>query len=175
MTTDTRYPIGKFSRPTHVSLEDRRALVRRVHALPALLRSAVNGLSEEQLNTPYRDGGWTVRQVVHHIGDSHVNCLIRFKLGLTEERPTIRPYEENDWVRTEDSQALSMNDLLQFVDVLHTRLHAIVSPLDEQTGARTIVHPESGEQTLDQLLALYAWHGDHHVAHITSLRATNGW
>ncbi len=175
MSTDSRYPIGKFSRPPHVSAEERRALVQRMQALPARLRSAVNGLSAEQLETPYRDGGWTIRQVVHHIGDSHANCLMRFKLGLTEQRPTIRPYEENDWVRTPDAQSLTLDDLLQFVDVLHVRLHAIVSSLDEHTGARTIVHPDSGEQTLDQLLALYAWHGDHHVAHIANARTHHGW
>lgn len=174
-TTDPRYPIGPFTPPTRVSPAERAAFADRIGRLPERLRASVVGLNDAQLDTPYRDGGWTVRQVVHHVCDSHLNALIRFKLGLTEERPVVRPYDENTWLTTADATETSLEDALAFVDTLHRRLAAIAHSLDDVRGARELVHPESGVLTLDQLLATYAWHGDHHVAHITRLRERCGW
>ena len=150
-------------------------MVARIRELPIHLRASVHGLTAEQLDTPYRDGGWTVRDVVHHIGDSHLNALVRFKLGLTEVSPTVRPYDENLWLQTGDALNADVNEALDFVDAMHRRLSAVVSSIDDTAAVRTIVHPESGEQTLAQLLAHYAWHGDHHVAHITALRERRRW
>lgn len=175
MTDDLRYPIGRFSKPEKLTDGERAACVERIRALPLRLRDAVRGLSTEQLETRYRDEGWTVRQVVHHLGDSHINCLVRFKLGLTELTPLIKTYDENLWLETADARTESVDNLLSFVAALHMRLDAVVSGIDSQSGSRVIEHPESGLWTLDQLLAMYAWHGDHHVAHITSLRSRRGW
>ncbi len=173
--TDPRYPIGRFEKPDQVSPQERAAFAARIQRLPAQLTAAVDGFDDAQLDTPYRDGGWTVRQVVHHVGDSHLNALSRFKLGLTEERPVIRPYDEDAWVRTADGAGADVPAALAFVHALHHRFGAVAASLDDTTAARVIVHPESGEHRLDQLLAMYAWHGDHHVAHITALRAQRGW
>ena len=172
---DPRYPIGPFKRPASLSPDERAALVHRVGTLPAALRGAVQGLSDSRLDTPYREGGWTVRQVVLHVGDSHLNALTRFKLALTEERPTIRPYDENAWLETADMAGTSVEQGLAFVAEIHRRLHLLAGSITAETATRTLVHPESGEQTVDQLLANYAWHGDHHVAHITALRSARGW
>ncbi len=176
MTDDTlRYPIGRFTAPDALSAKARAALVDRLAALPAALRQAVAGLDDAQLDTPYRDGGWTVRQVVAHVGDSHLNCVVRLLLALTEARPTIRPYDEGAWVEVMDRAALPLESLLHFVDVVHERLVAVARTVDDAAGARPWVHPDSGAHTVDGLLANYAWHGDHHVAHITRLRARHGW
>ncbi len=175
MSADLRYPIGQFSKPDTVSAAERERMVERIRLLPVRLRASVTGLSSEQLDTPYRDGGWTVREVVHHIGDSHLNALVRFKLGLTESAPTVRPYDENLWLQTGDAINVNLEEALDFVDAMHRRFTAVVSSIDDQAGMRTIIHPESGEHTLAQLLANYAWHGDHHVAHITGLRERTGW
>lgn len=174
-TTDLRYPIGRFTRPASLDAPARRDAMRRLLATPAQLRLAVLGLDAGQLDTPYREGGWTVRQLVHHVADSHMNMYVRFKLGLTEERPTIKPYDENAWAQLADVAAVPVELSLQALDAVHARLDAVLRPLDERQWARTIVHPENGEQRLDQLLALYAWHGEHHVAHVTALRARMGW
>jgi len=174
MSDALRYPIGRFDKPVRVSDAERAAHVARLRALPSALRAAVQGLHADQLNTPYRDGGWTVRQVAFHLGDSHVNFLMRLKLGLTEHRPIIRPYDQNQWLATGDALSSTIEESLAFVDALHQRLNAVTSSVDATSGARTIVHPETGESTVDQLLAMYAWHGDHHVAHITALRARHG-
>ncbi len=175
MSTDVRYPIGRYSAPQTVSSTERRQMVDRIRALPVRLRASVHGLTEAQLDTPYRDGGWKVREVVHHIGDSHLNALVRFKLGLTEVAPTVRPYDENLWLQTGDAINADFDEALDFVEAMHRRFTAVVSSIDDEASLRTIIHPESGEQTLAQLLAHYAWHGDHHVAHITALRERNGW
>ncbi len=175
MSETLRYPIGRFAKPARVSDAERAILVARLRALPGALRKAVDNLDAQQQDTPYRDDGWTVRQVVFHLGDSHANFLIRLKLGLTEDRPTIRPYDENLWLTTGDAVASSIEDSLSFVDALHHRIHSIAVSVDATLGARTLVHPENGEFTVDQLLANYAWHGDHHVAHITALRTRRGW
>ncbi len=175
LSLDARYPIGQFVKPANVSASDRAGFVARLHILPVRLRDAVRGLSAEQLETPYRDDGWTVRQVVHHLGDSHMNAIVRCKLGLTETAPVVRPYDENLWLTTGDARAVDIEEALAFVDALHKRFAAVAASVDDQSAQRTIVHPESGEFTLAALLAQYAWHGDHHVAHITTLRAQRGW
>jgi uncharacterized damage-inducible protein DinB len=175
MSDDLRFPIGRFEKPTHVSAAQRASFVERLRVLPATLRAAVSGLDAAQQHTPYRDGGWTVHQVVFHLGDSHANFLIRLKLSLTEERPTIRPYDENLWLATGDALTATLDDSLAFLDAMHHRLVAVAAAVNDTLGARTLVHPQSGEFTVNQLLAMYAWHGDHHVAHITALRARRGW
>lgn len=176
MTNDLlRYPIGPFVRPARVADSARAEYVTQLAALPAELRAAVHGLNDAQCDTPYRDGGWTVRQVVYHLGDSHLNCLARLMLGLTEEAPTIRAYDESSWVQVGDAADDSINDALDFVTVLHARLVRVARTVTSAHGARTILHPDNGPLSIDVLLALYAWHGAHHVAHITALRARRGW
>ena len=175
MNVDVRYPIGRYDKPHTVSTSERQQFVERIRVLPVRLRASVHGLTPEQLSTPYRDGGWTVREVVHHIGDSHLNALVRVKLGLTESAPTVRPYDENLWLQTGDAVDSDLDEALDFVDALHRRFTAVVASIDDTASLRTIVHPESGEHTLAHVIANYAWHGDHHVAHITALRERNGW
>jgi uncharacterized damage-inducible protein DinB len=172
---DPRYPVGKFSPPQGAVPDAERAqLLNQVTEAPAKLRAAIQGLTETQLDTPYRDGGWTSRQVVHHVADSHMNAFIRFKLGLTEDNPTIKPYAEHLWADLAD-QKLPIDVSLPIVDNLHQRWVAVLRSMKETDWARTFNHPEMGMQRLDRALALYAWHGRHHVAHITSLREQKGW
>lgn len=177
MTTviDPRYPVGKFSPPEGaVPAEQRAQLLNQVAEAPAKLRSAIEGLTETQLDTPYRAGGWTSRQVVHHVADSHMNGFIRFKLGLSEDNPTIKPYPEHLWADLAD-QKLPTDVSLPIVDNVHERWVAVLRSMKETDWERTFNHPEMGVQRLDRALALYAWHGRHHVAHITSLREQEGW
>jgi uncharacterized damage-inducible protein DinB len=176
MTDDAlRFPIGRFARPAHSTPADRASRIERLATLPQRLHAAVEGLDAEQLATPYRDGGWNTRQVVFHVGDSHVNALVRLKLALTQERPTIQPYDEDAWVRTGDATTQSIRSALQFVEVVQERFVAVWKGLVAAQFDRVYVHPQNGESTLDQLLALYAWHGDHHLAHVTGLRSRRGW
>lgn len=172
---DLRYPIGRFERPVHSDDATRAEWVAQLAAMPAQLRAAVHGLHDAQLETPYRDGGWTVRQVVYHLGDSHLNCLARLMLGLTEHAPTIRPYDEGAWVQAGAAAGDTIDESLEFVRVLHARLVRVAGTVTAERGARTIVHPDNGALSIDVLLALYAWHGAHHVAHITALRTRRGW
>ena len=172
--TDLRYPIGKFSMPQSVSGSERTRFLENVAATPSRLRAAVDGLTGEQLETPYRPGGWTVRQVVHHVPDSHMNSYIRFKLALTENEPTIKTYHENLWAELADS-SLDIEVSLGLLESVHTRWVALLRSMTPQQFARTLRHPEMGLMSLDQLLALYSWHGRHHVAHITTLRERMGW
>ena len=174
-TDDLRFPIGRFTGVSEYSADDRAAAVARLRALPGALRAAVHGLDDTQLDTPYREGGWTVREVVLHIGDSHLNALSRLMLALTEVRPSIRVYDENAWVRVAAAAAPAIEPALAFVEVLHARFAAVADTVDHASGARELVHPENGPSTVNRLLALYAWHGDHHVAHITRLRERRGW
>ncbi|HTU34118.1 MAG TPA: bacillithiol transferase BstA [Candidatus Acidoferrum sp.] len=174
METDLRYPVGKFQRAENLSDTQRASLICAVAEAPAKLRQAVAGLTEQQLDTPYRPGGWTVRQVVHHLPDSHMNSFIRFKLGLTENEPTIKTYDEASWAKLADAKAAIEPSLVLF-ESLHTRWLALLNSLSPADWKRTVRHPEMGPMTLDSLLQLYAWHGRHHVAHITSLRERNGW
>jgi uncharacterized damage-inducible protein DinB len=172
---DLRYPVGKFERPASLSPEQRSAAIAAIAATPAKLRSAVRGLSDTQFDTPYRPGGWTVRQVVHHVPDSHSNAYTRFKLALTEDVPTIKPYDENAWAHLDDTRTTPIEISLTMVDALHDRWVRLLQSIPPGDFARKLNHPENGMMNLDQLLALYAWHGDHHVGHITSLRSRNGW
>jgi hypothetical protein len=154
----------------------RAACVARIAAAPAALRAAVAGLSDTQLDTPYRPGGWTVRQVVHHVPDSHLNAYVRIRLALTEDTPTIKPYEEARWAELPDARALPIEASLALLEGLHARWVGLLGGLGAADGARQFHHPEHGRLiTVDELIAMYAWHGEHHVAHVTSLRARNGW
>jgi hypothetical protein len=173
---DLRYPIGPFQAPAPGSATDAsRASHRKgIRNLPAMLRSSVLGLDERQVDTPYRPGGWTVRQVVHHVADSHLNAVCRFKLSLTEDVPTVRPYDEGRWAQLAD-MALPMEVSIRLLEALHERWSAVLDALAPADHARRFRHPEAGEHDLDWLLAQYDWHGRHHVAHITSLRARQGW
>ncbi len=171
---DLRYPIGRFRSPAESTPASRTAQIETLRLLPERLRAAVTGLSEAQIDTPYRDGGWTVRQVVHHFADSHANSYIRFKLALTEDWPTIKPYDEAAWARLPDSRA-AIEPSLVFIDGLHARLVDVLESMSEEDFQRGFNHPERGRMTLAANLAIYDWHSRHHTAHITSLRARMGW
>ncbi len=174
--SDPRYPIGPFQMETAELTDDARAgFIAQLAAAPAQLRAAVAGLSAEQLDTPYRTGGWTVRQLVHHVADSHINGYIRVKFALTEDAPTIKPYEENDWVKLGDTQTTPVVTSLTLLDALHERWANLFRTLTPAEFARTFRHPDLGMVSLDKQLALYAWHGRHHTAHATSLRERMGW
>ncbi len=172
--TDLRYPIGQFSLPGQLSPSERLSGIQEIAEAPAHLRSAVAGLSDRQLNTRYRPGGWTVRQVVHHLPDSHVNSYVRLKLALTEEVPTIRTYNEAAWAELPDAAA-PIEGSLALLERLHERWVYLWQRLAEADWRRRLRHPDMGEMRVEELLAFYAWHGKHHVAHITSLRAREGW
>ncbi len=173
--TDLRYPIGKFEEQPF-STEQKKKWLADIKFLPQELENAVLNLDEAQLNTPYRDGGWKVKQVVHHVADSHMNAFIRFKLGLTEDNPTIKPYDENEWVKFEDVENLPVNVSLTILHPLHLRMYTFLQHVTDEQWQRTIFHPEHQKQmTLWYLLGNYAWHGRHHTAHITSLRERNKW
>jgi uncharacterized damage-inducible protein DinB len=174
METDLRYPIGKFQKTEGLTDAQRRATIATLAEAPAKLRASVAGLTEAQLDTPYREGGWTVRQVVHHLADSHMNSFVRFKLALTENEPTIKPYDEARWAELVDSRAPVEPSVLM-LESLHNRWIVLLNSLSASEWQRTFRHPERGTMTLDDNLQLYAWHGRHHVAHITSLRERNGW
>jgi uncharacterized damage-inducible protein DinB len=174
--SDPRYPIGPFVVPPSLSPAERAAAIEQIAWAPAALRRAVQGLDEARLATPYRDGGWTVRQVVHHVPDSHVNAYVRFKLALTEERPTIKPYDQARWAELADVTAVPVDVSLSLLTALHARWVALLRAMSDADFARSFVHPEMGRTlTLDQTLANYAWHGRHHTAHITTLRERRGW
>jgi len=172
---DLRYPIGKFHHEGEMTEEARRRAIQQIAEAPARLRQAVEGLTAQQLGTPYRPEGWTVRQVVHHVPDSHLNAYVRFKLALTEDEPTIKPYEQELWANLEDTRNTPVEVSLALLDSLHQRWVVLLESLRPEDFARTFRHPEQGIVSLDKQLALYAWHGRHHVAHITSLRERMGW
>ncbi len=169
-----RYPIGRFAPPTAPLSERRTAHIDMLRQLPARLRSAVHGLNDAQLDTPYREGGWTVRQLIHHIADSHMNSYVRFKLALTEDWPTIKPYDEAAWARLPDS-AKPIEPSLELIASLHERWVALLEAMDDGDFKKGVNHPERGRQDLGTTLALYDWHSRHHTAHITALRARQGW
>lgn len=176
MSSDPRYPIGPFQRRDELSEDERRTMLDHIAATPARMREAVAGLSDEQLDTPYREGGWTARQVVHHVPDSHLNAYCRLKLALTENEPTIRPYDEDTWARLADSRETPVEVSLTLLESLHARWMTLFRSMKPEDFRRTFRHPEHGGiQTLDWLVAMYAWHGRHHVGHITSLRERMGW
>lgn len=171
---DLRYPIGEFDRGFDISPGARAERIRTIKDLPADLSAAVDGLEGHQLDTEYRPGGWTLRQTTHHVADSHANALIRFKLALTENTPTIRPYFEDRWAELADAN-LSVDVSLRLTDAIHERWSALLAAMSDDDFSRKLIHPESGEWTLEGMLALYAWHSRHHVAHITSLRDRMRW
>jgi uncharacterized damage-inducible protein DinB len=171
-----RYPIGQFVREKEpLSVADRGRFLGEIAAAPEKLREAVAGLTAEQLDTPYRPGGWTARQVAHHIPDSHINAYVRLKLALTETEPALQTYEESEWAKLPDTAATPVEVSLELLDALHRRWVALLRSLPAEDFARTARHPSWGLVTVDFLLAQYAWHGRHHVAHITSLRDRMGW
>jgi uncharacterized damage-inducible protein DinB len=172
---DPRYPIGKFSFDGPLTAEQKQQYLNDIEQTPARLRTAVRGLSDEQLNTPYRDGGWTVRQLAHHVPDSHMNAYIRFKLALTEDEPTIRPYMEDRWAELPESKQAPIDVSLALLDSLHQRWTLVLGNISDADWKRTFRHPELGTLSLEKNLALYAWHGRHHVAHVTTLREKMGW
>jgi uncharacterized damage-inducible protein DinB len=173
--TDFQYPIGKFQFPESISEQDRQTFIQQIEEAPAALWSAVTGLSEKQLDTPYREGGWTVRQVVHHLADSHMNAWVRFKLAMTEDQPTIKTYDQKRWAELPDAKTAPVVVSLSLVDMVHKRLVTLLRSMSAADFARTMEHPEQGIVTLDRYLSLYAWHGRHHIAHITGLRERMGW
>ena len=171
---DLRYPIGPFDDPAPITADMRRLAITTIAELPFQLRRAVAGLLDSQLDTPYRPNGWTVRQVVHHVADSHMNAFVRTKLGLTEHQPTIKPYDQDSWVPLADSR-LPVDLSLSIVDGVHARWSELWRSLTPPQFGRVFHHPEIGVVTLDSQLQMYAWHSRHHVAHITSLREREGW
>ncbi len=176
MTEDLRYPIGEFTPPTGTSAAARRASIAVIAELPERIGAAVRGLDDGQLDTPYRDGGWTVRQVVHHVGDSHMNAVMRFRLTLTEDLPTIKTYDEKAWARLVDVRTLPVDASLQLLEGLHRRWVTLLESLDDEQWQRELHHPELPDPVaLWWMLAMYDWHSRHHVAHITRLRAREGW
>lgn len=172
---DDQYPIGKFRMLKEVTPAQRMEWIREMETAPKELRLTVNHLTDEQLDTPYREGGWMIRQVVHHLPDRHLNSYIRFKLVLTEERPIIKPYAEQKWAELTDVQTVSVETSLRLLESLHERWTALFYSLTPSKLNRTYIHPESGVISLEQAIALYAWHGKHHIAQIRSLVQRMGW
>ena len=169
------FPIGKYE-PQPFSETQLREWITDIKFLPQHIENAVTNLDEAQLDTPYRPGGWTVKQLVHHVADSHMNAYIRFKLGLTEDNPTIKPYEQDLWTNMSDTQNLPINISLTILHAVHLRWVEVLKNIKPEEWDRTVVHPEHGKQmSLYFLLGMYAWHSRHHVAHITALRERNGW
>jgi len=175
MTLDLRYPIGKYE-PQPFSLKQKELWLNDIKFLPQTVENAIINLDKAQLHTPYREGGWTVQQLVHHIADSHINAYCRFKLGLTEDNPTIRTYEEKLWAGLDDVKDLPINISITLLYALHTRLYEALKNLPDTVWERTVVHPGLNKTvSLWFLLGMYAWHGKHHAAHITALRERNEW
>jgi uncharacterized damage-inducible protein DinB len=173
---DLRYPIGKFDRTRGPNTpEERKKHIESLADLPERLKQAVTGLTGKQLDAPYREGGWTVRQVVHHVADSHMNAYVRYKLALTEENPTIKPYKEAAWAELADSRVTPIDVSLALVDSLHARWVVLLRSLKTEDWERKLMHPEAGVMSLDLMLGMYAWHGAHHLAHISGLRQRNQW
>lgn len=174
--SDLKYPIGKFDIAAPITPASRAASIAAIDALPATLRTTVGGLTDAQLDMPYRPDGWTVRQLVHHLADSHLNAVTRVRLALTEDAPTIKPYLEAKWAELDDARTMALEPSLRILDGVHQRWVALLRTLGDADCARTVVHPERGRtMSIDLLTALYAWHGRHHVAHVTALREREGW
>lgn len=172
---DLRYPIGKFAAQETYTRQDLDQFISRIESLPARLEAAVKGFTEQQLDTPYRDGGWTVRQVIHHVPDSHMNSYIRIKWTLTEETPLIKAYDEKAWAETADAK-FSPDISLAFLKALHVKWTMLLRTLTAEDLKKKFLHPETQKHVpIDRLIHLYAWHGDHHLAHITQLKARMGW
>jgi hypothetical protein len=174
-TTDLRYPIGPYQTKAALTPAERSEAVSQIAETPKRLRDALGGLSGGQLDTPYRPGGWTVRQLAHHVPDSHMNAYIRLKLALTEDEPTIKPYEEQFWAELPDSRETPVEVSLTLLEFLHLRWENLLRALTPANFTRRLKHPVAGVMTVDNLIHHYAWHGRHHVAHITALRQREGW
>ena len=172
---DPRYPIGKFSYPGPLTAEQKQQCLLDIEKTPSNLRAALGGLSDQQLDTPYRDGGWTLRQLAHHLPDSHMNSYIRFKLALTEDEPQIKSYMENLWAELPEARHAPIEVSLALLDSLHQRWMLMLRKLTDADWKRTFLHPKLGPMSLEKNLALYSWHGRHHVAHVTNLREKVGW
>jgi hypothetical protein len=170
-----RYPIGKFRRPQSLTAAERAEAISTIEAMPQKLAAAVKGWSDAQLDTPYREGGWTVRQLIHHVADSHMQAFTRIRFALTEDTPTIKPYEEKDWAKLADSQSMPVDASLRLLQSLHERWVFMLRALKDDQWQRVYRHPESGDTRVDHATALYAWHSNHHLAHITRLAAQQGW
>jgi DinB superfamily len=175
VSEDIRYPVGRFQRPQSLSDSQRIAAIDRIAATPAKLRDIVRGLNDAQLDTRYRADGWTVRQVVHHVPDSHANAYTRFKLALTEDTPTIKPYDERAWANLDDVRTTPIETSLVLLESLHDRWVRLLRSMSPTDFDRLLKHPDNGLMNLHQMLALYAWHGEHHVAHVANLRSRSGW
>lgn len=173
--TDLSYPVGKFRFEGTLTGDQRTDLIAQIERAPAALRAAVQGLSPAQLDTPYRDGGWTVRQVAHHVPESHMNAYIRFKLALTEDEPIIKPYKQDLWAELPDARSTPVELSLNLLEALHHRWVIVLRAMKDEDWQRTFRHPELGIVGLEKNLALYAWHGRHHVAHVTGLRQRMAW
>ena len=173
--SDHKYPIGKFEFVAGATSGQHKNWIDAIAALPANLRQAVTGMNDAKLDTPYREGGWTVRQLVHHVADSHINSYVRFRLALTEESPAITLYDEKEWAELPDAKSLPVGASLGILDGLHARWVVLLRSLEPDAFSRTFLHPAMGPVTVDKSLQLYAWHGRHHVAHITSLVERSGW
>ena len=173
--TDLRYPIGEFTGLSDVTTDQRRALIGEIAAAPSALRSAAAGLGNAQLDTPYRPDGWSVRQVVHHVPESHMNAYVRFKLALTEETPTIKTYDQAAWSTLADTARTPIEVSLTLLEALHRRWTILLESMDAADYQKRLVHPDHGPVSLEWMLQLYAWHGRHHAAHITELRKREGW
>ncbi len=174
-TPDLRYPVGEFHFPKAVSADELAKFIDQIAETPARMRAAVAGLNDEQIDTPYRPGGWTVRQVVHHVPDSHMNSYVRYRLALTEDEPVIKPYDEKQWAELADARSLPVEPSLVLLESLHARWVPLLRSLSENDWKRSFRHPELGLVSLENNAALYGWHGRHHVAHITALRQRMGW
>jgi len=173
--SDLSYPIGKFAAPSEYTPEGRAAAIQEIKRTPAHVRDAVRGLDASQLLTPYREGGWTLAQVVHHLADAHVNGYVRFKWTLTEDRPAIKLYDQTIWATLPDAKTADIEDSLTLLDILHVRWAQTLDNMAPADFSREFIHPIRGPESLDRHVALYAWHGRHHTAHITGLRARMGW
>lgn len=171
---DLRYPIGRFRMPASSTPDVQAAQIQVLSRLPESLTAAIAGLDDAQLDTSYRDGGWTVRQLVHHVADSHANSYVRFKLALTEDWPTIKPYDEKAWANLADSR-MPIDVSLALITALHARWVSLLESMSEDDFSKGFIHPENGKQSLAVALAIYDWHSRHHTAHITALRSRQGW
>jgi hypothetical protein len=172
--SDPRYPIGRFQPQAAYTPSDREGFIRTLETFPAQFKAAFAGLEAAQLETPYREGGWTLRQLAHHVPDSHVNAYTRFKLALTEDHPTIKPYAEERWAELEDSR-LPIDVSLTLLEAVHARWTRILRSMNDAQWARAYLHPVNGETRLDGALALYDWHARHHLGHVVALRTEQGW
>ncbi len=172
---DERYPIGKFVYEKKADDTQRKIFISEIELAPSNLKEAIKGLSEKQLDTPYREGGWTVRQVVHHLPDSHINAFVRFKLALTEDNPTVKTYDEKKWAELKDYSQTPIDVSLNLFQTLHKRWSILIKSMRPEDFKKSYIHPELGKVELDWVLAQYAWHGKHHIAHIIYLRKKKGW